>query len=113
MGPIVWVINIVATTPPDYLGATTAALKQGGYTFLVAGFLQRIVTRLVLRPGRPWLVFTTAVLVSTTLASGSAFLVHSLRGTPSPLLSSMPTALLSLLGFPFMAAHARRKALRK
>lgn len=108
MGLVVWIINIVSTTPPDYVGALTAAAKQAVYTLFLGGFLIRLTTWLALRPGRPWLVFVTAWSVSTVVTSALIFLVHSLRGTPSPVLSSMPTAIMTLVLSPLLIVRIRR-----
>lgn len=110
MGLIVWVINVAVTTPPDYHGATTAAIKQAFYTFLIGGFLARVATVLVARPGKPWLVITVATVVSTLLTSVLVLLVHSVRGTPHPLWSSMPTIVIAIVVFPVMTTRMYRAA---
>ena len=110
MGLIVWGINVAVTTPPDFHGATTAAIKQALYTFLIGGFLARVTTVLVARPGKPWLVITIASVVSTLLTSALVLLVHSLRGTPHPLWSSVPTIVIAIIVFPVMSARMYRTA---
>ena len=109
MAVIGWIINTVTTKPPDYHGATIAAIKQGGYTLFAGGMLFRIMSRLVARPGRSWLVISIASIVPTILASVVVYLVHSSYGTPSPFWSSMPTLLISATGFPFLATREYRK----
>jgi hypothetical protein len=105
LGTIVWFIN----AEHGVFGATTAAVKQFAYTFCMGSLIMRLCTRLALRPGRGARVITTAVYVPTLVTVGTTFLVHSLRGTPEPLLSTVPAALLSPLGFAFWARRVRRE----
>lgn len=109
LGSVVWAINMLATTPPDLLGSTTAALKQGAYTFFVGGFLLRLMTWMALRPGNPLFVIFNATLVPGALGCGLTYFVHTLRGTPSPFLSTVPTILLSVLLNPVWVVYQRRK----
>jgi hypothetical protein len=88
--------------------ATTAALKQATYTFFVGGFIVKNNIKLALRWSQPAMAISIAVMVSTLLAVGLTFLVHSLKGTPEPLLSTLPTALIGPPGFAVIAWHARK-----
>lgn len=88
--------------------AATAALKQATYTFFVAGFIVKNNERLAQRLASPAHSLLLAASVSTCLAVGLTFLVHSLKGTPEPVLSTMPTALLGPPGFLVLAWRARR-----
>ena len=87
--------------------AATAAVKQATYTFFVAGFIVRNNERLARKLTHPLLSTLLAVTVSSTLAVGLTFLVHSLRGTPEPLLSTLPTALIGPPSFFVLATRAR------
>jgi len=49
--------------------------------------------------------------VSSCVAVGLTFLVHSLKGTPEPLLSTLPTALIGPPGFLVLGWRARREAI--
>lgn len=91
--------------------AATAALKQATYTFFVAGFIVRNNERLALRRAAPAVSLLLATAVSSCLAVGLTFLVHSLKGTPEPLLSTLPTALLGPPGFLVLGWRARREAI--
>lgn len=108
----VWLINIFATSPPDWFGASTAALKQGAYTFLVGGVLVRLVTYCAVRPGSTWFAITSATIGPGSLGCLFTYLVHSLKGTPSPLLSTVPTILLTVIGIPLIALYKRRQAFK-
>ncbi len=87
--------------------ATTAALKQATYTFFVAGFIVKNNERLARRLAAPRPSIALAVAVSSGLAVGLTFLVHSLKGTPEPVLSTMPTALIGPPSFLLLARRAR------
>jgi hypothetical protein len=89
--------------------ATTAALKQATYTFLAAGFIAKNNERLALKLAAPAWSLLLAATVSSGLAVGLTFLVHSLKGTPEPLLSTLPTALMGPPGFLILARRARGK----
>lgn len=91
MGGIVWWIN----SSHGVLLATTAASKQAAYTFLMGGVIMRLATRLAERNGPGWLVVATATLIPTAVTVGATFFVHSLKGTPEPVASTVPVALLS------------------
>jgi hypothetical protein len=90
--------------------AATAALKQATYTFFVAGFIVKNNERMALKRAEPLVALLLAATVSSCLAVGLTFLVHSLKGTPEPLLSTLPTALIGPPGFLVLAWRARRQA---
>jgi hypothetical protein len=104
MGIMVGIINYKFGTWP----AATAAFKQAAYTFLFGGAIIRLLYYIVLAiPGK-----ITSLVVSVFIASGVTislvYLVHSLKGTPLPLESTIPTALLAPPGFLFLALRRRR-----
>lgn len=103
LGGIVFALN----HPHGTASAATAALKQATYTFFVAGFIVRNNERLARRLAAPGPSIALAVAVSSGLAVGLTFLVHSLKGTPEPVLSTMPTALIGPPGFLVLARRAR------
>ena len=91
--------------------AAPAALKQATYTFFVAGFIVKNNARLALKRTEPTVSLLLATSVSSCLAVGLTFLVHSLKGTPEPLLSTLPTALIGPPGFLVLGWRARREAI--
>jgi hypothetical protein len=105
LGAIVWWIN--ADHGP--LGATTAALKQGAYTFLFGGFVVKTCTSLSVGIRERRLALSAGLLVPTTLAVGFTYLVHSLRGTPEPFASTVPTLVLAPPSFMAIGYRARRR----
>jgi hypothetical protein len=90
--------------------ALSAAMKQATYTFFVAGFIVKNNEKLALKLRQPALSLLLATMVSSCLAVGLTFLVHSLKGTPEPALSTLPTALMGPPGFLALAWRARQQA---
>jgi len=89
--------------------ATTAALKQATYTFFVAGFIVKNNEKLARKGANAAVSLLLAAAVSSCIAVTLTFLVHSLKGTPEPLLSTMPTALIGPPGFLILGWRARRR----
>lgn len=103
LGTVVFAINLAHGIPL----ALIAAGKQALYTFLVAGFITRNNERLARRGNHGLLALVVAVTVSSLLAIGLTFCVHSLKGTPEPWLSTLPTVLMAPPGFLLLAWRAR------
>jgi hypothetical protein len=100
----VWLIN----ADHGVWGASTAATKQFAYTFCMTGVIMRLCTHLAARPGPdPWML-ALATAAPTAVTVGATFFVHSLRGTPEPLLSTIPVALVSPLGFGLWSWRVRK-----
>ncbi len=104
LGSIVFWIN----TAHGPVLAAAAALKQGTYTFFAAGFIARNNERLARRLARPVPSLLLATTVSSCVAVGLTFLVHSLKGTPEPMLSTLPTAVIGPPSFLMLGWRARR-----
>lgn len=104
LAAIVWWINL----PHGVTGATTAGLKQFAYTFLMGALIMRLCTRLALSGGPGPRALLLAVLVPSSITIGATFLVHSMRGTPEPVLSTLPAAVLSPPAFGVWAHRVRR-----
>lgn len=91
LGVVVWIINL----PHGGLAALPAALKQAAYTYFVAGSVTRLCQILAIRLQPRSVALMAAVVVPSCIAIGLTFLVHSLKGTPEPAKSTMPTALFA------------------
>lgn len=89
--------------------ASTAALKQATYTFFAAGFIAKNNENLACRLDSTALSLLLAVSISSCIAIGLTYLVHSLKGTPEPLLSTLPTLLMAPPGFLFLGWRARHR----
>ena len=105
LGAIVFFINV----DHGYMPATTAALKQGAYTFLMGGVIMKLCENLAIRYSNRSLSLVLAVTIPVIVTTLATFLVHSLRGTPEPLNSTIPTVLFGAPSFTVWAIRKRRK----
>lgn len=106
LGTIVFVINY----DHGWNGALVAAAKQATYTFFAGGYMVRLNERIALALNPALVAVAAGVLCSGTLAVTLTFLLHSMRGTPEPINSTLPTLLLLVPGFIFLGLRARYKA---
>ena len=83
--------------------ASTAALKQAVYTFLFGGMMIKLLYVLAGRISGLYLSVILSSLIVTVVTVLLVFAVHSMRGTPMPLESTLPTAVLAPFGFAFLA----------
>lgn len=102
---IVFYINF----PHGYLPASTAALKQACYTFFFAGFVTRLNQKLSLLPGSNIQAIAFASFLSSTIAISVTFIIHCFKGTPEPIYSTLPTAIIAPFGF-FILAYRERSS---
>jgi hypothetical protein len=105
LGIIVFFIN----HDHGWNSALVAAGKQATYTFLAGGYMVRLNERIALALNPATIAVAAGVLCSGTLAVSLTYLVHSLRGTPEPLNSTLPTLVLLVPGFIFLGLRARRR----
>ncbi len=91
LGLVVYAINF----SHGALAAVPAALKQATYTFFASGFIVRLCENLITRVRPLALAWPLAILVPSVVAVGLTYLVHSMRGTPEPLYSTLPTLLVT------------------
>lgn len=106
LGTIVFFVNY----DHGWNSALVAAGKQATYTFFAGGYMVRLNERIALALTPAVLAIAAGVLCSGTLAVSLTYLVHSLRGTPEPLNSTLPTLILLVPGFVFLGVRARYKA---
>jgi|SRR5690606_25859893 len=104
LGLVVYAINI----SHGALAALPAALKQATYTFFVAGFIVRLCENLVNNKDLHALAFPSAVIIPSCIAVSLTFLLHSLKGTPEPFYSTVPTILMAPPSFTLWAWRARK-----
>ena len=90
MGVIVFMVNHYTTS--DLTGSFTAAIKQGVYTFFFGGFIMKLCETLAVKGHSGWLAIVLAVLVPSFISLALTFGVHSMKGTPKPVESTIPTA---------------------
>jgi hypothetical protein len=89
--------------------ALIAALKQGIYTLAAGGTMMRISENLSMKFTNPTLSIAIAVIIPTLMAVSFTFIVHSAKGTPEPLNSTIPTMIFTPLGFLWWAIKKRRQ----
>ncbi len=99
MGAVVWWIN----ADHGYFAATTAASKQAAYTFFMGGLIVRLCHYLAGRPVPAGMAIAMATVLPTLVTTGATLLLHSLKGTPEPLLSTIPVAVISPPTFLLLA----------
>jgi len=99
MGGIVFWINL------DYGWwlATTAGLKQWLYTFFFGGLIIKLLEQSLKKLNNPYLSISISVLFVSTVTTLLVFLVHNLKGTPEPFLSTVPTMIMAPPGFLILA----------
>lgn len=105
MAIIVWIIN----SDHGYFLASFAAVKQGLYTLLFGGFFIRMLERILPKIKNTQVAIFTAAAVPTIITILLVFFVHSLKGTPKPFESSIPTIIMAPMGFFFLAYQKRIK----
>ena len=106
LGGIVFAINY----DHGWNSALLAASKQATYTFFAGGYMVRLNERIALALNPAILAVPAGMLCAGTLAVSLTYLVHSLKGTPEPLNSTLPTLLLLVPGFIFLGVRARYKS---
>jgi hypothetical protein len=107
MGVIVGIINMRYGAWP----ATTAALKQALYTFLLGGAIIRLLYFIVLTIPGKITGLILSVLIASLITIALVYLVHSIKGTPLPVQSTLPTVFLAPPGFFFLALRKKRNSL--
>jgi hypothetical protein len=104
LGTIVFFINY----DHGFLNGLIAALKQAFYTFFVGGLITRLCENIATVSKKITAVFI-AVLIPSIIAIVLTYIVHSLKGTPEPLNSTIPTIILAPMGFLWWALQKRRQ----
>ncbi len=85
-----------------------AATKQSIYTFLAGGMMMRLTENIASYFSNRLQAVFLAVLVPTVIAITLTYIVHTAKGTPEPLNSTIPTMILAPIGF-FVWALMKRK----
>ena len=88
--------------------AMVAALKQAGYTFLVAGFFIRLLEYIVTHIEKKALAIMVAVVVTSLMTIALVYAVHSIKGTPKPFYSTLATIILAPFGYLGLAIRKRK-----
>ncbi|NTV84965.1 MAG: hypothetical protein HGA23_11815 [Bacteroidales bacterium] len=105
MGLIVGAIN----SGHGWWPAATAAMKQAAYTFLFGGMMIKLLYIIVMAvPGKIKALILSVSAVSVVTVT-LVYLVHSLKGTPMPFASTLPTIILAPPGFFFLAYRKKKQ----
>jgi len=104
MGGIVFFINL----EHGWILSTTAGLKQWIYTFFFGGIIIKLLERLLSKFGNKFVSISFSVIIVSLVTILLIFFVHSLKGTPEPFLSTIPTILMAPPGFLFLALKFKR-----
>jgi len=92
MGSIVFGINYNGLE--EIHGASTAALKQGMYTFLLGGSFMKGCEYLAVKIKSYTLAIVLSVFIPSAITLILTYNVHKLKGTPKPKESTLPTLII-------------------
>jgi hypothetical protein len=92
MGGIVFSINYSATR--ELSGSLTAALKQGTYTFFFGGVLMKSCELIATGIRRKTVAILASVLIPSVFTLLLTYAMHSMKGTPKPFESTLPTLII-------------------
>jgi hypothetical protein len=92
MGGIVFAINYYSTY--QIVGAITASLKQGAYTFIFGGTLMKACEYIATNVQKKTLAIVLSVAIPSIFTLILTFTMHNLKGTPKPLESTIPTTII-------------------
>ena len=108
MGIIVFFINFKATA--EITGAITAAIKQGIYTFFFGGSIMKICEIIAIKIPSKKTAIVLATLIPSLISLALTFGLHSLKGTPRPIESTIPTAVFVIPSTAIWGYLKRKKA---
>ena len=86
-----------------------AASKQFFYTFFIGGFITRLCENIASSIKKDLIAIITAVLIPSLIAVFLTYILHSIKGTPEPLNSTIPTMILAPPGFMWWAVKKRKQ----
>ena len=110
MASIVFIINFYGTY--DLLGAFTAALKQGTYTFFFGGVITKMAERLATEIRIKTIALIAACIIPSMVSISLTFGMHNLKGTPKPLQSTIPTTIM-VIPSTFIWGYINRRKMEK
>lgn len=111
MAILVYYINYIGTH--DTLGSSTAAIKQGFYTFLFGGVIMRSSEHLAVKISQKTLALVAACMIPSTVSLILTFGLHSLKGTPEPLQSTLVTAVFVIPSTAVWGYMKRKKTIEE
>ena len=114
MASIVFSINYFGKSEAsgNLSGSIFASLKQGTYTFIFGGVIMKGSERLATLIARRNLALIAACLIPSAVSLILTFGVHSLKGTPKPFESTIPTVIF-VIPSTAVWGYMRRKKMEK
>ncbi|NPA35386.1 MAG: hypothetical protein GXO47_00900 [Chlorobi bacterium] len=115
MAVVIFSINYFGKNlPVEYAGnpffwSVVAALKQGTYTFFFGGIIMKMSERLATEISNKPLALVLACLVPSLVSITLTFTMHSMKGTPKPLESTIPTMIFVFPSTAVWGLMRRRK----
>jgi len=103
MASIVYYLN----SNHGYMQASMAALKQALYTLLVGGLILKVLESIIKKINHKVYSIVWGVILSSALTTVLVFIVHSMKGTPEPILSTIPTLVTAPPGLLIVAMKKR------
>nr|WP_319400839.1 hypothetical protein [uncultured Carboxylicivirga sp.] len=105
LGAVVFAVNF----SHGWQLALIAALKQAFYTFFIGGVMTKMTENLSVKINDRTKALALAVLIPTLLTSALTYGMHSLKGTPEPFISTIPTFIFAPPGFLGWAIRKRKQ----
>jgi len=107
MGGIVFGINYYETH--EIFGSTTAALKQGSYTFLFGGAVMKGCEYLATKINNKTKAIISSVVIPSLISISLTYGMHNLKGTPKPEESTIPTIVMVIPATAFWGYRKRKQ----
>ena len=105
LGTIVFFINY----DHGIIQALTATAKQTIYTLLAGGLMMRLTENIASSYSKNWLAIFLATIIPSFTAITLTYGVHTLKGTPEPFNSTIPTIIMAPFGFLWWALRKRKQ----
>ena len=104
MGGIVCFINL----NHGWKLSTLAGAKQWVYTFFFGGMIIKLLEVTLGKTKSFKYPTAISVVLISVITSLLVYLVHSIKGTPEPFYSTLPTVILSPPGFLYIASKVKK-----
>ena len=105
MGGIVYYIN----SDYGFYSSSVAAIKQASYTALIGGSMMKLCENVAISFQNKNFAKATSVVIPSIITVGLTYLVHSLKGTPEPFNSTIPTMFLAPPAFAWWGNKKRNQ----
>ncbi len=89
--------------------ASIAAFKQAVYTFFFGGACVRLSEVVAVKVENKWAGIFWGTVLASMVTISAVFIIHSMKGTPKPFESTLPTAIMAPPSFLVLAWLYRNK----